>query len=197
VTIPVEVEHEITRLLAAARGGDREALDRVFERVYHELERLARSQLRRARGWATLDTRALVHELYLKLSRTGSLTPTDRAHFFALAARAMRQVVLTEAERLRRQKRGGGVRPEPLTDDLAAAPAAWQGEQIVALDSALRELEKESPALARVVELRFFGGLTEAEIGAALDRSERSVRRDWRKARAFLQVELDRLGYPA
>jgi RNA polymerase sigma factor (TIGR02999 family) len=196
VTVPVEVEHEITRLLAAARGGDREALDRVFERVYHELERLARSQLRRARGWATLDTRALVHELYLKLSRTGSLTPTDRAHFFALAARAMRQVVLTEAERLRRQKRGGGVRPEPLTDDLAA-PAVWQGEQLVALDSALRELEKESPALARVVELRFFGGLTEAEIGAALDRSERSVRRDWRKARAFLQVELDRLGYPA
>lgn len=196
MTVPVEVEHEITRLLAAARGGDREALDRVFERVYHELERLARSQLRRARGWATFDTRALVHELYLKLSRTGSLTPTDRAHFFALAARAMRQVVLTEAERLRRQKRGGGVRPEPLTDDLAA-PAVWQGEQLVALDSALRELEKESPALARVVELRFFGGLTEAEIGAALGRSERSVRRDWRKARAFLQVELDRLGYPA
>jgi RNA polymerase sigma factor (TIGR02999 family) len=196
VTDPVEVEHEITRLLAAARGGDREALDRVFERVYHELERLARSQLRRARGWATFDTRALVHELYLKLSRTGSLTPTDRAHFFALAARAMRQVVLTEAERLRRQKRGGGIRPEPLTDDFAA-PAVWQGEQLVALDSALRELEKESPALARVVELRFFGGLTEAEIGAALDRSERSVRRDWRKARAFLQVELDRLGYPA
>jgi RNA polymerase sigma factor (TIGR02999 family) len=157
---------------------------------------LARSQLRRARGWATFDTRALVHELYLKLSRTGSLTPTDRAHFFALAARAMRQVVLTEAERLRRQKRGGGIRPEPLTDDFAA-PAVWQGEQLVALDSALRELEKESPALARVVELRFFGGLTEAEIGAALDRSERSVRRDWRNARAFLQVELDRLGYPA
>lgn len=196
MTVPVEAEHEITRLLAAARGGDREALDRVFERVYHELERLARSQLRRARGWATFDTRALVHELYLKLSRTGSLTPTDRAHFFALAARAMRQVVLTEAERLRRQKRGGGVRPEPLTDEIAA-PAVWQGEQLVALDAALRELDKESPALARVVELRFFGGLTEAEIGAALERSERSVRRDWRKARAFLQVELDRLGYPA
>jgi RNA polymerase sigma factor (TIGR02999 family) len=109
----------------------------------------------------------------------------------------MRQVVLTEAERLRRQKRGGGVRPEPLTDDLAAVPAVWQGEQLVALESALRELEKEAPALARVVELRFFGGLTEVEIGEALERSERSVRRDWRKARAFLQVELDRLGYPA
>ncbi len=187
---------EITRLLAAARSGDPEALGQVFERVYGELVRLARFQLRRARGFATLDTTALVHELYLKLSRADTLTPTDRAHFFALAARAMRQVLLTEAERVRRQKRGSGLHTEQLTEQIAD-PAIWQAEQILAVDAALSRLERLAPGLARVVELRFFAGMNEREIGEALSRSERSVRRDWRKARAFLKLELEQRGFPA
>lgn len=185
---------EITLLLAAVRDGDRSALDTVFDRLYAELKRLARSQLRFGRTAISLDTTALVHEAYLKLVKSERLSLVDRGHFFALAAKAMRQILIGHAESLHRQKRGGGVVALPL-DEHVAAPALWQAEQLLAVDTALVELERLAPRLARIVELRFFVGLSEAEIGEILDQSERTVRRDWRKARAFLQVELERQGF--
>lgn len=185
---------EITQLLAAVREGDRGALDTVFDRLYGELKRLARAQLRFGRTAMSLDTSALVHEAYLKLVKSERLSLADRGHFFALAAKAMRQILIGNAEHLRRLKRGGGVEALPL-DDQVAAPAVWQAEQLLAVDVALAELEQLSPRLARIVELRFFVGLNESEIGELLAQSERTVRRDWRKARAFLQIELERQGF--
>ncbi len=187
---------EITLLLAAVREGDRGALDTVFDRLYGELKRLARAQLRFGRTAVSLDTTALVHEAYLKLVKAERLSLVDRGHFFALAAKAMRQILIGHAEHLRRKKRGGGVDALPL-DDQVAAPALWQAEQLLAVDVALGELERLSPRLARIVELRFFVGLNENEIGELLAQSERTVRRDWRKARAFLQLELERQGFGA
>jgi RNA polymerase sigma factor (TIGR02999 family) len=187
---------EITLLLAAVRAGDRSALDTVFERLYAELQRLARAQLRFGRSPVARDTTALVHEAYLKLVKAERLALVDRGHFFALAAKAMRQILIGHAEHLRRQKRGGGLEAVPL-DDQVAAPALWQAEQLLAVDVALAELERLSPRLARIVELRFFVGLNETEIGELCEQSERTVRRDWRKARAFLQVELERQGFGA
>ncbi len=184
---------EITLLLAAVREGDRSALDRIFDRLYAELKKLARSQLRYGRTAASLDTSALVHEVYLKLVRSESLSLADRGHFFALAAKAMRQILIGHADSLRRQKRGGGAVLMPLDEELVA-PALWQAEQLVAVDVALAELERLAPRLARIVELRFFVGMNETEIGTLLEQSERTVRRDWRKARAFLHVELERQG---
>ncbi len=185
---------EITLLLAAVREGDRSALDTIFDRLYAELKRLARSQLRYGRTAISLDTTALVHEAYLKLVRAEKLSLVDRGHFFALAAKAMRQILLGHAEHLRRQKRGGGVEALPL-DDRVVSPALWQAEQLCAVDEAVAELERLAPRLARIVELRFFVGLNEGEIGEILGQSERTVRREWRKARAFLQVELERQGF--
>lgn len=185
---------EITLLLAAVREGDRSALDIVFDRLYTELKRLARSQLRYGRTAISLDTTALVHEAYLKLVRAETLSLADRGHFFALAAKAMRQILLGQAEHLRRQKRGGGVETLPL-DERVAAPALWQAEQLCAVDQALVELERLAPRLARIVELRFFVGLNEGEIGELVGQSERTVRREWRKARAFLQLEIERQGF--
>jgi len=185
---------EITLLLTAVRDGDRSALDKVFDRLYAELKRLARSQLRFGRTALSLDTTALVHEAYLKLVKSERLSLTDRGHFFALAAKAMRQILIGHAEHLHRKKRGGGLDSVPLDEELAA-PALWQAEQLLAVDVALGELERLSPRLARIVELRFFVGLSESEIGELLGQSERTVRRDWRKARAFLQLELERQGF--
>ena len=168
----------------------------IRDSLYTELKRLARSQLRFGRSAVALDTTALVHEAYLKLVRAERLALVDRGHFFALAAKAMRQILIGHAEHLRRQKRGGGIEAVPLDEQLAA-PALWQAEQLLAVDVALAELERLSPRLARIVELRFFVGLNESEIGELCEQSQRTIRRDWRKARAFLQVELERQGFGA
>lgn len=185
---------EITLLLAALREGDKSALDTVFDRLYAELKRLARSQLRFGRTALSLDTTALVHEAYLKLVKSERLSLVDRGHFFALAAKAMRQILIGHAEHLHRKKRGGSLDTLPLDEEIAA-PALWQAEQLLAVDVALGELERLSPRLARIVELRFFVGLSESEIAELVGQSERTVRRDWRKARAFLQIELERQGF--
>ena len=184
---------EITRLLSAARGGDHAASDALFASVYRELHRLAHVQLNaRGRPGDTLDTTALVHEAYLRLVQPAGLSAEDRAHFFNLAARVMRNVVVDYARRRDAAKRSGehvrieiGGPGEPaaeidnrLTDD------------ILALDRALERLEAESPRLARLVELRFFAGLGFAEIGEVQGLTERTAKRDWRKARAFLLAEL-------
>ena len=179
---------EVTTLLAAVGTGDRAAVDRLFELVYDELRRIARRQLRGARGAETLSTTALVHEAYLKLSRDGGWSVHDRAHFFALAARAMRHVLVDHARHRGRAKRGGGIAALELDEALVAAPD--RGAELLAIDDALGRLEAAAPELARLVELRFFAGLSIEEVAELRGVSDRTVKRHWRSARAFLYQDL-------
>jgi len=175
---------QITRLLAAVRDGDRRAIDHVFNLVYAELHTAARRQLARARPGQTLNTTVLVHEAYLKLADSARAHLTDRGHFFAVAAKAMRQIIIDHARTAARQKRGGGVERIPL-DGIDPANEDRAAE-LVELDAALTRLESFSDRLARVVELRFFAGLTVEETAEALTLPPHQIKRDWRKARAFL-----------
>lgn len=172
---------EITRLLREARDGDDGAIDRVLPLVYDDLRRLARRQLGRSAGPQTIGPTELVHDAYMKLARGGATSAVDRAHFLAIAARAMRQVLVDRARQRRAAKRGGGWRRETLsTSDWAAD---FDAEELLALNDALDRLD---PRQRQVVECRFFGGLLEHEIAEALGVTERTVRRDWVKARAWL-----------
>jgi RNA polymerase sigma factor (TIGR02999 family) len=175
---------EVTLLLGALQAGDRAALDRVLPRVYDELRALARSQLRRQPG-ATLEATALVHEAYVKLGRSGALNAVSRSHFLAIAASAMRQVLIDRARAARSQKRGGGAAAVTLSDQAPAA--AVRADELLALDEALATLE---PRQRLVVECRFFAGMEEREIAEALGVSERTVRREWVRARAWLYARL-------
>ena len=162
--------------------------DTLFPIVYEELKRLARHQLR-AGGRGALCTTELVHEAFLKLSPEGGSAWEGRAHFFGAAARAMRQVVVDFARRHQAAKRGGGWRLVSLDD--SAAALAVELEDVLALDTALDQLDSASPRLRQVVELRFFGGLPGGEVADMLGVSERTVERDWMKARLFLLDHLD------
>jgi RNA polymerase sigma factor (TIGR02999 family) len=175
--------------LSAARGGDAAARERLIEAVYAELKRSASRELRRFRGVETLQTTALVNEAYLRLLAGESLPFESRSHLLAVAAIAMRRLLVDRARERLSAKRGGGARPATL-DTRAEEVAEQASEELVALDDALVELEKLDPRLAKVVELRFFGGMTEIESASALGSSERTVRRDWTKARAFLHRHL-------
>ena len=178
---------EITQLLAAAREGDGAAFDRLVALVYRELRVIARRQLRRRRPGQTLTTTALVHEAYLRLADHAGWH--DRAHFLAVAALAMRHVLVDAARRRAAKKRGGDeVR---ITFDALAPGAEEPGAdaravEILAVDRALTALAALNERLSRLVELRFFAGLTEEEVAQVMGTSERTVRRDWRKARAYL-----------
>ncbi|MFL6203215.1 MAG: ECF-type sigma factor [Thermoanaerobaculia bacterium] len=182
---------DVTVLLHAARRGDPGAEEEVYALLYDDLQRLARAQLASGRRPGdTLNTTALVHEAYLRLSQGSDLDVVSRAHFFNLAARVMRNVLVDFARRRDAEKRGAALRvswPEGM--DLAV-PAEASEVDLLALDHALARLQEESPRLARVVELRFFAGLALEEIAGLLDVGERTLKRDWRKARAFLLVEL-------
>lgn len=175
---------EITRLLASIRDGDRRALDPLFAIVYRELRALAHRQLAAARPGDTLQTTALVHEAYLKLVGATRTEWHDRRHFFAVASRAMRQIVVDYARARTAEKRGGEQRP--LTLEEGQLPVAERAHDLVLLDEALTALESRNDRLARLVELRFFAGLSVEETATVMDLSERTVKRDWRKARAFL-----------
>jgi RNA polymerase sigma factor (TIGR02999 family) len=175
---------EVTRLLRAVADGERDALDRLFPLVYGELRDVAARQLRRQTGGHTLHATDLVHESYLKLAR-GAGGAADRAHFLAIAARAMRQVLVDHARRRGAEKRGGGAVATTLTGDIAERALA--ADELLALDDALASLE---PRQRQVVECRYFGGMEETEIALALGVSERTVRRDWVKARAWLHHAL-------
>ena len=186
---------EITVLLDAARGGDRGALDRVLVTLYQDLHSMARRQLAGQHG-QTLDATALVHEAYLRLVGRGghAVQFDDRAHFFAYAATAMRSVVVDYARQRKAQKRGGDLhRVTELPEELEGALRL--DEDMLALDEALTRLSSVDPRLTQVVEMRYFAGLSEVEIATLLQRSERSVRRDWQKARMFLLASLQ--GTPA
>ena len=179
---------EITQWLDAARGGDRDALDRVLATLYQELHQMARRQLAGQHG-QTLDATALVHEAYLKLIGRHEAQFDDRAHFFAYAASAMRSVVVDYARQRLAQKRGGDLhRVTELPENIESGLKL--DEDTLALDIALTRLAAVDTKLAQVVELRYFAGLSELEIAALLDRSERSIRRDWQKARMYLLASL-------
>jgi RNA polymerase sigma factor (TIGR02999 family) len=187
---PSSAPDAITRLLRAASEGDNEAHQRLFTLVYEELRRLARRQLARSAGIDTLSTTAVVHEVYLKLSAEGQWTARDRSHFYALAARTMRHVLIDYARRGSRQKRGGHAVPISLDENIIAMPVHGRADELCRLDEALTRLEQSEPDLARIVEWRFFGGLSVEEIASTLEVSSRTVKRHWRVARAFLHREL-------
>jgi RNA polymerase sigma factor (TIGR02999 family) len=180
--------NQITGLVVELRDGDPDAWDRLLPLVYDELRRIARRQLRRERAGHTLSTTALVHEAYLKLVDQTRVPYEDRAHFFGIASRAMRQVLVSHARKYRTAKRGGEWRRVPL--DEAEISVEERADTLLALDEALTRLAAMSERLARVVECRFFGGMTEAETAAALGVTERTIRRDWTKARLWLYGEI-------
>jgi RNA polymerase sigma factor (TIGR02999 family) len=179
---------EITEWLDAAREGDRGALDRVLSTLYQELHAMARRQLAGQQA-QTLDATALVHEAYLKLIGRQTAQFDDRAHFFAYAASAMRSVVVDYARQRLAQKRGGDLhRVTELPEEIEGGLRL--DEETLGLDTALTRLAAVDARLAQVVELRYFAGLSELEIAALLKRSERSIRRDWQKARLYLLASL-------
>jgi RNA polymerase sigma factor (TIGR02999 family) len=176
---------ELTELLNALQGGDAHAADRLLPMVYDELRRLAARQLAGEKPGQTLDATALVHEAYLRL--IGPVQPRsyeDRRHFFTVAATAMRRILIDNARRKRTQKRGGGRQRQPL--DGLAAPVP--DEELLALDEALEQLAAKDPQKARLVELRYFAGLTGAEAAEVLGISASTADRYWAYARAWLQT---------
>ena len=176
----------VTSVLSAHREGQPGAFDQLVALVYPELRRIARRQLGRWRPGHTLETRGLVNEAYLKMVDRATVRWDSREHFFAVAARAMRQVIVDYARKRRRQKRGGGAQPAPLEDREVAIQA--EIEQRLALDELLDRLQAEEPRLVQVVECRFFAGYNEAETAQALQISIRTVQREWLRARAWLRA---------
>jgi RNA polymerase sigma factor (TIGR02999 family) len=175
-------------LLAGCRNGNRDAFDKLFALVYSDLRAKAHRLLQSQPGGHTLSTTALVHESYLKLLGTERLTLQDRAHFLALAARAMRMVLVSYARNHSAEKRGGGT---PSLDlDEALTLSNDRAEQMIGLDEALGRLAKLNDRLSQTVELRFFGGMTVEETAQALDVAPSTVKLDWQKARAWLHREL-------
>jgi len=188
--IAEESSGEITNLLRAWSDGDQAALDRLAERVYSELRRMARRYMKNERQTNTLQSTGLVHEVYLRLVDVRGVDWRDRAQFYAMAAQMMRRI-LVDAARARAAKKRGGSAPKVNIDETAVLSPA-PDRSILALDEALTALSRLAPRQARVVELRYFGGLTEEEIVAALEISPRTVRRDWDFAKAWLSRELKR-----
>ena len=185
---------ELTGLLSAWRNGDESALDALLPRVYSELHRLAHFYMARERRGHTLQTGALVNEAYVRLIDARTIDWQDRAHFFAVCARLMRQVLVQHARTRRAGKRGGeAVRVE---FDEASLPSPGRDARLIALDDALNTLADVDAREARIVELRFFAGLTEEEAAHVLRVSDRTVRREWDHAKAWLHRELSR-GTPA
>ncbi len=181
----------LTKLLALAAQGDRGAFERVFEILYPDLRRIAHARLRPLGATGELGTTALVHESFLRLVGAGDLALTDRKHFFAYAAKTMRSIIVDVARERLAERRGGGQADLPLDTALADGIASSDGEStLVRVNDALLELEALDAELARVVEMRYFAGYTEAEVADLLGVSERTVRRHWEKARAFLLASL-------
>lgn len=178
----------ITRILRDAGDGSRDAMDRLVPVVYEELRRIAQAHLRRERVGHTLSTTALVHEAYLKLIDIERVAWQDRAHFFAVAARQMRRILIDHARTRGRAKRGGDAVQVPL--DAAAELPALDDEALLMLDAALSKLEALNERQARVVECRCFVGLSVEETAEALGTSPTTVKRDWAFARAWLNHEL-------
>jgi RNA polymerase sigma factor (TIGR02999 family) len=183
-------EAGVTQLLLDCRTGGPAALDRLFPIVYERLRQIAHAHLRGGPQGATVSTTALVHEAYVKLVDARRVDWEDRGHFLSLASRAMRQILIDYARRQRAGKRGGDQQRVDL--DAVQIAVLERADTLVALDEALTRLSELSPRLAQVVEHRFFGGLTEEETARVLGVTDRTVRRDWIKARGWLHQELAR-----
>ncbi len=181
---------EITTLLAAARHGDQEAAGAAFGLLYDDLRRLARSRLRPHQDMTLLDTTSLVHESYLRLMGNSALPVENRHHFFAYASRVMRSVIVDFA-RARLAERRGGAAEHVVLDTIAVGNLAAPETDVLRVHEALEVLAKADERIAQVVEMRYFGGLTELEIAEALGLSERTVRRSWEKARLLLRAALE------
>lgn len=180
---------DVTQLLLAYGSGDREAFNHLLPLVYEDLRKVARRQLNRVGNPdRVLDTTGLVHESYLKMVDQTRVNWTSRSHFLGVAARAMRQVVIDYARRRGAAKRGGGAIQTTIEEGHIAVED--QADWLLSLDQALTRLEARNPRLARIVECRFFAGLSEDETAEALGVSLRTVQRDWMKARAWLQEDL-------
>jgi len=179
---------DITRLLGAAQRGNPEAMDEVFVTVYPKLRAMARSRRRGWRGNFTMNTTALIHEAYVKVAGQGAGGYENRGHFFAVAAKAMRQVLINYAEKQSAKKRGGGAAQVTLYEKDAVHEEAL--DEILALEAALKKLEQLSERQAQVVECLFFAGLGVEETGEALGISPATVKRDWSAARAWLYREI-------
>lgn len=180
---------EVTHLLRTLRDEkDDDVVDALFDRVYEELHALAHRQLERLRPGQTLNTTALVHEAYLKLVDQSEAIWEDRAHFFSVAATAMRHIIINYARKQSAEKRGGGVEEVSFNEEVMAPQERAQA--LVTVDRALTALANRDERMARVVELQFFGGLTQKESAAVLDVSTRTVRRDWKAAQAWLSKAL-------
>ena len=180
-------EHDVTELLREWSEGDQQALSELLPIIYNELRQVAHRYLRRERAEHTLETTALVHEAYLKLIDQRSVNWQNRAHFFAIAAQAMRRILIDNARRRTAGKRGNGVRV-PLEE--VAGVSGERDDDLLALDEALRELEEIDPQQSKIVELRYFGGLTIEETSEAMSLSPATVKREWAMARAWLYQTL-------
>lgn len=185
---PQYEQAEVTGLLQAWRGGDTAAESRLLAIVYAELQRIARRHLARETPGHTLQTTALVHETYLRLLGQKGVAWADRAHFFAIASTMMRRILVDHARARLAGKRAHRELPLSIATGLPAA--GGREVELLDLDRALDGLAREQPRAARIVEMRFFGGLENAEIGAVLELSERTVEREWSYARAWLRREL-------
>jgi RNA polymerase sigma-70 factor (ECF subfamily) len=181
-------QHDITGLLAAWNDGDADALDRLIDLVYPELRRIARQHLERRRTGQSLESAALANEAYLKLVRAGGIRCENRAHFLALCSQIIRRILVDHARRRAFAKRGGDALRVPLDDVLLVAQA--RGIEVLALDEALDALARIDGRKGRVVELRYFGGLSIEETADVLGVSVDTAKRDWRMARAWLIAEL-------
>jgi RNA polymerase sigma factor (TIGR02999 family) len=180
---------ELTVLLAAVRDGDRAAKDRLYQVAYHELHRLAHARLKRQSRMTLLDTTGLVHESYLRLAGGTALDLKDRAHFLTYAAKVMRSIVVDYARRRAADKRGGNAAVVTMSTNIADAMVT-DDEQILRINEALEQLATIDERLVRIVEMRYFIGLTEKEIAESLGVTDRTVRREWDKARLFLTATL-------
>jgi len=180
---------DVTTLIAAARAGDRQAASQAFALLYDELRRMARARLRPHQTMTLLDTTSLVHESYLKLVGQEALPVDNRRHFFAYASQVMRSVIVDFARAAAAERRGGDADHLVLDTALGERVAAPE-DDVLRVHEALETLAQADPRLARIVEMRYFGGLTEAEVAEALELSERTVRRDWEKARLLLFAAL-------
>lgn len=194
VRVPSTRTHDVTRLLVAWRGGEPAALDRLVPLVYAELHRLAHGQRRGERAQHDLQTTAIVHEAYLRLVDVRGVSWQNRAHFFAIAAQLVRHI-LVDAARARGAKKRGGDIPH-VTFDEAIVPSRGRGEDLLALDAALLALAKADARKARVVELRYFGGLSVRETAEVLRVSPDTVMTDWRTAKLWLGGEMARASNP-
>jgi len=182
---------DVTMLLNRIAGNDRAAIDALFELLYKDIHRMARARLHENGPLTLLDTTALAHEAYLKLQGAGRIDLDSRGRFMAYVSQVLRNVIVDFARKRNAERRGGGMAELTLNTDIAAS-IGNQDDDILRISDALDELDKSDPRLRQVVEMRYFGGLTEQEIAESLGLTDRTVRRDWERARLLLSVSLKR-----